>query len=196
MVAGGTLQRHMVIGLSLLAFCVVARLVPHLPNATPLVAVAFVSSMYLTRYYAVLLPLGALLVSDMMIGLYDWRIMLSVYGSYLLISGISWIGSSRQNSFRTASAVIMSGVLFFFITNAAVWAFSPWYEKSLPGLLYAYELGLPFLRNMVFGDLFYTGVLVSAFELVRILQPSARTSVQKRFGNDLGHETLRISQCK
>ena len=52
------------------------------------------------------------------------------------------------------------------VTNYAVWQFSPWYEKSLAGLLESYTLALPFFRNTLLGDLFYSAVLFGAYEAV------------------------------
>jgi hypothetical protein len=57
---------------------------------------------------------------------------------------------------------LSSSIGFFALTNAAVWAFSPWYEKSLAGLLYCYTLALPFFKTMLYGDLVYGFVLLVA----------------------------------
>ena len=138
---------------------------PHAPNATPIVALAFVGSLYLGRRWSIILPLVALLLSDLLIGFYDWRVMLSVYGSFALIGLISWICRKYNSFLSTGMTVIAGSLVFFLLTNTAVWFFSPWYEKSISGLLYSYELGLPFLRNMLIGDMVYTVALVSLFEI-------------------------------
>lgn len=154
--------------LALLAFGISMRLLPHLPNATPLVAIAFVASRYIGKRWSLILPLGALFLSDALIGFYDWRIMASVYGSFALIGGISWMSKKWNNILPIFLTVAGSAILFFLITNGAVWLFSPWYEKSFAGLLYAYELGIPFLRNMVLGDVLYTTALFGVFEFMRM----------------------------
>ncbi len=161
-------KHHLILAVcALLCFAVVARLVPHAPNLTPIAAIAFIGSLYLGRAWALLLPVLALALSDLFIGFYDWRIMLTVYGSYALV-GLASIVAARQRSVPIIGAsVVSASILFFLTTNAAVWAFSPWYEKSIAGLLYAYELGLPFFRNMLMGDLLYTGALVALCEGVR-----------------------------
>ncbi len=51
---------------------------------------------------------------------------------------------------------LMSSMLFFVITNFGVWATSGMYVRDANGLLNAYVLGLPFFKNSLFGDLFYT----------------------------------------
>lgn len=150
---------------ALLAFGVAMRLFPHLPNATPITAIAFAGSFYLGRRWVMALPLFALLASDFVIGFYDWRIMASVYGSFALIACWSYVSRTYGGLFPVFLSIVGSSLFFFFITNGAVWLFSPWYEKSIAGLLYAYELGIPFLRNMLLGDLIYSSVLFGVFEL-------------------------------
>ena len=139
------------------------RFVPHLPNATPLAAIALVASSRLGKTYAILLPLVALFCSDLFIGLYDWRIMASVYGSFALIGAVSWIAQRRRSTAAIGSLSLTSSTLFFVVTNAAVWAFSPWYAKTAAGLLSCYTLALPFFAYMAVGDLLYTTALFTLF---------------------------------
>ena len=148
---------------ALVGFAVAVRLVFHLPNATPLTAIAFVSSLYFGRRYAILLPLLALFLSDLVIGFYDWRIMLSVYGSFALIGVVSFAIKKYPGVLSGAALVFASSLFFFVVTNFAVWIFSPWYAKSIEGLLYCYTLGLPFYRNMLLGDALYTPLLFGVF---------------------------------
>lgn len=160
---------------ALVLFGILMRFVPHMPNATPIAAIAIVSSLYLGKKWAIILPVAVLLLSDVMIGMYDWRIMLSVYGSFVLIGCISWV-CKKYNSFLSIGAsVISSSLIFFLITNSAVWLFSPWYEKTISGLFYSFELGIPFLRNMLIGDIVYSVTLIAVFETVFVI------STMKRF---------------
>lgn len=150
----------------LLLFGVMMRLLPHLPNATPITAIAFAGSFYLGRRWVIALPLLALFFSDLVIGFYDWRIMASVYGSFALIACWSYMSRTYNGPFPVFLSIVGSSLFFFLITNGAVWLYSPWYEKSIAGLLYSYELGLPFFRNMLLGDLLYSAVLFGVFEVV------------------------------
>ncbi len=173
--------RHIIIASLLLVFLGVAvRFLPHLPNMTPIAAIAIVSCIYLRKHLAFTLPLVTLFLSDSAIGFYDWRIMLSVYGSFALIALMGWLGSNHSNPLFTTVKITASSFIFFLITNAAVWAFSPWYEKSIAGLLYAYELGIPFFRNMFIGDLLYTFLFITAFEIYLLLN-TAHAPLRHRF---------------
>ncbi|MDQ5955377.1 MAG: hypothetical protein QG621_380 [Patescibacteria group bacterium] len=158
--------------LGLIGFGLLGRLLPHIPNSTPMSAVALRAGRDLGRIWAVVIPLSAMLIVDAVIGFYDWRILTSVYVSFALIGMVGY-------SMRFVRVWGMGGVVcgssfgFFLITNFAVWLFSPWYAKTLAGLLYCYGLGFPFFLSMLAGDILYTALLFGAFDYVR-----ARTHVR------------------
>lgn len=152
------LRKTIAIGV-LIGLGIGGRLVPHLPNATPITSVALAAGRSLGRTWAVVVPLAALLASDLVIGLYDWRAMASVYVSFALIA---LMGRRARGFSGVTLTLVGSSLLFFIVTNFAVWAFSPWYAKTLDGLWYCYAMGLPFMRNMLLGDLAYSGALLGA----------------------------------
>lgn len=156
------MKKHilLIILVTLIAIGVAGRLTPHLPNATPITALIFATSIYFGRSFSLMIPLAVLLVTDLIIGFYDPMIMLSVYGSFALIALVSWCTRRNPGILSTGYSVLGSSILFFFVTNTAVWWFSPWYAKSFAGLLYCFELALPFLRNMMLGDLIYTPLIL------------------------------------
>jgi hypothetical protein len=157
-------KSKLIISLALIIFGVVCRLIPHMWNFAPIVGISLFAGVYLGRNYALVLPLIAVLVSDTFIGFYEWQIVLAVYGSYLLIGLMSAI-IKRYKKLETIIAVsIMASVLFFIITNWAVWQFSAWYTKDLAGLMQSYTLALPFFRNTLLGNLFYTLALFGCYE--------------------------------
>ncbi len=143
---------------------VAGRLLPHLPNATPVTAITLAAGKHLGRLWSIVIPLMAMVISDSIIGFYNWRILLSVYGSFILIGCMSWLLRKHHGVGVSILTVVSASVMFFLITNFAVWIFSPWYEKSIAGLLYCYMLGLPFMRNMLIGDIFYSTLLLGAHQ--------------------------------
>ena len=153
--------------LVLLAVGIGSRFLPHPPSATALTAVLFAGALYLRPRFTIALAVLLLLWSDMTLGSYELPVMASVYGSFLAIAGLGmWCACTKSTSGRVLM-LAGSSVLFFLITNAALWYFTPWYAKDLSGLMLSYTLGLPFLKNMLIGDFFYTAVLLGAFSLVR-----------------------------
>lgn len=148
----------------IISLAVVARLVPHVPNFTPIAAMALFGGAYLNRRYAILVPLLALFASDLFIGLYSPMVMISVYGSFVLTGLIGLWLKSRRNPRNIVLAVVGSSILFFLITNLSVWAAGA-YARDLSGLVQSYLMGLPFLRGTLSGDLFYTAVFFGGYEL-------------------------------
>lgn len=159
--------RTLFIAVSLLiTIGVFGRLLPHLPNATPITAIIFGSSLFLGRRLSLVVPLAVLLLTDLIIGLYSLELMLAVYGSFALVILLSWWSKKRGDVLATGYTILSSSLLFYLITNTAVWWFSPWYEKSFAGLLYCFEIALPFFRNMLLGDMIYVPLVLGALYLV------------------------------
>ncbi len=150
------------------------RLVPHPPNFTPIGAMALFSGAYLGRRGALALvaPLGALLVSDLIIGFY--RGMPTVYLSVALIVVIGWMALRRVSPIRVGAAAIASSLLFFAITNFGMWLFSGIYPPTLAGLEACFVAAIPFFQNTIAGDLFYAATLFGGFKLAERLIPQLR----------------------
>jgi hypothetical protein len=123
-----------------------------------------------------------MLATDFVIGFYQWQIMLSVYVSFGLAAVLGYAIKSRKSLTLVACASVSSSVLFFIVTNWAVWRFGSMYNLSFYGLMESYLMGLPFFRNAVVGDLAYSLVLFCLFEFARAqaLAFDGRQSVRVR----------------
>lgn len=151
--------------IALLALGIASRFLPHPPDATALTAVLFASALYLGPRITIALGLLMLLWSDVFFGTYELPVMVSVYGSFLLIGGVG-VAFARARSLGVRMLMLASAsFLFFLITNAAVWYFTPWYPKDVSGLILSLTLGLPFLKNMIIADFLYTPALLGALAL-------------------------------
>jgi hypothetical protein len=142
-----------------------SRLIPHPPNLASVSAVALFGGAYLSdRRMAFLIPLAALFLSDLVLGLY--RHMEVVYLSFALIVCIGqWLRSNRTVP-RILGAALASSMLFFLTTNFGVWAFGSMYPMTFDGLLACYVAAIPFFWNTIQGDLFYTVILFGGFMLL------------------------------
>jgi len=145
------------------------RLLPHPPNFTPIFAIALFGGIYLSKKIALSLPLIIMFISDIFIGFYEPKLMFFVYGSFLLCVGMGlWL--KKHKKWQTVlGGSIFSALIFFFLTNLAVWAFTPWYAKTFSGIIQCYTMALPFFRNTLLGNIFYVAVFFGAYELVGIL---------------------------
>jgi len=150
----------------IIAAAAASRLVKHPFNFTPMAAMALFAGCYLKKYWAVVLPLGAMLVGDYFIGFYNWRLMAPVYLGITLAFAIGWFLNQRLKWYTLVFSSLAASVIFFLLTNFAVWAFSGWYALTWAGLLNCFYLALPFFRNTVAGDLVYSGAFFGLYELV------------------------------
>jgi hypothetical protein len=146
------------------------------PNFTPIAAMALFGGTYLNRKYALLVPIIAMLVSDIFIGFYSPIVMFSVYSSFVFAGLIGLWLAKRKSVTNVIFAAAGSSILFFLVTNFAVWFM--WYPRNFVGLTTCYTLAIPFFRNTLLGDLFYTGAFFGGYELVLRLVKKTRLATK------------------
>jgi hypothetical protein len=165
------------LAISLVGLDIVARVAPHAPNVTPIAASAVFAGMVLrSRALALAVPIAALLLSDLVVGAYDWRIMGVVYAALALPALAARWGRARP-VVVLAPLVLSSSLLFFATTNFAVWAFSGMYAHDLHGLVLCYVAALPFLWNTVAGYALWTALLFGSWWSAKFLRAPAAGSM-------------------
>lgn len=150
---------------SVIVAAVLLRLVPHEPNVAPIGAMALFGGAYLSKKYALTLPILAMFVSDIFLGFHNtigW-----VYGSFILTGLIGGLLRNRANPGNVLFASLSSSVLFYLITNFGVWFSGSMYPKDFSGLMQSYLMALPFFRNTLLGDLFYNGVFFGGYAILK-----------------------------
>jgi hypothetical protein len=155
-----------------------SRLIPHPPNFTPIGALAlFGGACYAGRRTAFAVPLGALLLSDLIIGLH--RLVPVVYGYFALMVLLGFWLRGRRTLIPIASATLASSILFFVVINFAVWALGDGYPKTWIGLTECYLAGIPFSRNLLLGDATYATALFGGLALAEQAFPQLREPALK-----------------
>lgn len=140
------------------------RVLPHPANFAPVAALAIFSGTFLPKRLSFIVPITTMLISDYFLGFYEWKIMLSVYISFVLCV---LLGFWLKKRIKISNAIITSlsaSVLFFLITNFAVWAFTNWYPHDLSGLFQCFTMAIPFFRNTLLGDLFHVMAIFGVYE--------------------------------
>jgi hypothetical protein len=171
------------LAMSLVGLDIVARVAPHAPNVTPIAASAVFAGMVLrSRALALAVPIAALLVSDLVAGSYDWRIMSVVYAALALPALLVRWARARP-VVVLAPLVLSSSLLFFATTNFAVWTFSGMYAHDLHGLVLCYVAALPFLYNTVAGDALWATLLFGCWWGAKFLLAPARGGVLPLIGH-------------
>ncbi|OGG13422.1 hypothetical protein A3D77_04985 [Candidatus Gottesmanbacteria bacterium RIFCSPHIGHO2_02_FULL_39_11] len=131
-----------------------------------------ISSLYLGKKWAILVPLITLLISDAIIG--NTSIFLFTWSAYLFLGMVSYCGyrlrkiKSLPKIFASLGFAISGSLWFFLWTNFGVWLLDThhMYEKDMAGLLKSYVMGVPFFKNNLVGNLFFIFISISAVEFI------------------------------
>lgn len=166
------LNSRMIFVITAILVAAIARLLPHWPNFTPVAAIAIFGGAYINRKaLAFVLPVAAMLISDLIIGFHTT--MIAVYTGMIVAVGIGMLLRNRVKAGNVAIASITSSIVFFLITNFAAWytGLMP-YTRDFSGLVQSYIAGLPFFNTGLLGDLFYSTILFGSFYLISRRVPS------------------------
>ena len=138
--------------IALILILALARLIPHPPNFTPIIAVAIMSGYFFKNINLSFLTLVvAMLIGDLFIGFYEN--MIFVYASLLLITFVFYKIANKINLKNLFIYGFIGSLIFFIVSNFGVWALgSPGvqdivYDKSFNGLMECYILAIPFFGN-------------------------------------------------
>ena len=142
------------------------RLLPHLPNVSPVAAMALFGGAYFAdKRMAFIVPFAALFLSDLLLGLHNS--MIFVYAGFALTVMIGFLLQNRATITNTAFAMVTSSVLFFLLTNFGAWMTSALYAKTAGGLMQAYAAGIPFFQNSLLGNLVFAAVIFGGYHLLQ-----------------------------
>lgn len=167
--------------LFLIAVGVLTRIVPHLPNAVPMGAIALYAGARLSRRWAYVVPVAAMVLSDLIMDLahtYAWSgfdpARLVSYATFAAIVAmarlprpvldrLTWTGKARWPGMS-----LQASTLFFVTTNLAAWrAPELGYPATWAGLVTCFTLALPFFYVTLLADLAGTFVLFFGLDPIR-----------------------------
>jgi len=147
---------------------VISRLIPHIPNMTSVGAMALFTGSKYRLITSVFIVGVSMICSDFILGFHP--IMWATYGSFFIAVLLGRI-LKKQNNWKLIGVItLISSFQFFILTNVAVWITGLMYPKTLAGLVQCFVMALPFFRNSLLGDLFYTTIFFGAFEIVAKLR--------------------------
>lgn len=172
------LWMDLLLAVFLVAFDVAARLLPHAPGIWPFAASAlFAGRVMRIPAIAVVVPLAAVLLSNVAFSGDDWRITLVVCAAVTLPAFAGIAIRRWRGAIPVIVAMASCSLIFFAATNFAVWAVSGMYPLTWQGLVQCYVAALPFLDKTVLGDLFWTAVLFGGAWLVQHAPAFSRRAV-------------------
>jgi hypothetical protein len=146
-----------------------------LPNFSPIHALALFCGAYFGRQWLscimVLFVVWAsdVLMSPLLMGQWtffypacEWQ-----YGAYIVMT---LLGSLLHNRIRPNVLLmvsLLSSVLFFVISNFGVWLSGLLYPITQEGLITCYLAAIPFYKNSLLSDLFFSAVIFSAYGWIK-----------------------------
>ena len=178
---------------ALLAMCRWPGLLP--PNFSPVYALAFCAGVYLPGRLAWWLPMGMLLISDILLNAHYGVSILTGYMALNYVAYAALIALGRRLSGASSWLHLLGGgllgaLLFYLITNTAAW-FNPApgpfpqapYPRTLLGWVQALTVGASpwpptwtFFRNTLLSGGLFTALFASIIQLVPQSEPEIRAS--------------------
>ena len=163
----------------LILFASFTRIIPHMPNFTPIGAIALFGGAYLSnKYHAFIIPILSLWLSDLIINnfilnYYDqftwfypgfiWQ-----YATFGIIILIGYFLLKKITLKKVLISSVGSSLIFFIITNFGVWASGSMYPLNINGLISCFVLAIPFYKGTLLGFLFYSSFLFGVFEMSKL----------------------------
>lgn len=178
------LRFGIITGIILLA--ALSRLIPHPANFAPIGGMALFGAAYFSkRYWAYLIPIISMWISDLILNnvvygqyfdhfVWFYSGSIFTYAAFALIVLLGTFTLKKVKISNLAISALSASIIFFLVSNFGVWASSGMYPHTFGGLQACYIAGLPFFKNTILGDLFYSGVLFGAFELLQYRFPVLR----------------------
>jgi len=160
------------------------------PNFSAVYGMAFCAGLFFRGRLQWPLPLGVMLVSDVLLNVYyqgrnpghDFFNSVALlylagnYAAYLALFGLGRWLNPREKFLKLLGGGVLGAVLFYLITNTAAWFFNafqnPEYTKDLAGWLIALTKGTAgyaqtweFFRNTLLSGGLFTSLFVGAMKL-------------------------------
>lgn len=166
-------KRLFVIG-GIILIASITRLIPHPMNFAPLGAMALFGAAYFgNRGMGLLITMLSWFFTDLILNNFmyptDGITLFTFFGffSYASIILIYALGSlllQKVTAVRMIVGSLSASVIFFLVSNFGVWLEGMLYPQTMEGLVACYAAAIPFVKNTLAGDLFYSGVLFLLYE--------------------------------
>ena len=154
--------------LILIVLAALTRFIDHPHNFTAIGAIAlFAGATFRDKRLALILPFVVMLLTDLYFGFHFS--MIPVYLCFLLTVYAGIRIGHRQTPVNIGLGAIITSVIFFLVTNLPFWYMElSLYPPTLEGTLQSYAMALPFFKNQLAGDLFYSAVLFGTFRVYSV----------------------------
>lgn len=164
---------------------IVARLIPHPPNISPMTSISVFGGAQLGRWFGLALTLITLAISDVLLSLVYGHQAFGLWSlfTYTGFAAIVLAGSflhKHLTAMRTVAVILSSTLGFWLWTNFGIWLTGDhgMYPLTSAGLIACYANALPFLGNALVGDLAWGAAFFLSFKGIRAVAPRLGWNVQ------------------
>ncbi len=150
-----------VLGLAMLAL--VATLLPHPANVSPIAALGLFAGTHIRGRLALLVPVFTALFVDLLgNGLYQPVVMASVYAGYLASAPCGrYLIAGRRLRYALPTGIIVASLAFFLISNLGNWL--AFYPPTFADLVQCYLNGLPYFWRTLAGNSIYALLIFGSY---------------------------------
>lgn len=157
-------KQDLIVLSSIILVLIAMRSIFNIPNFNPIGAIALMGGiLFHKKTTAFLVTIGALFLGDIILGLSSPIYMdymfsttfLFVYVAFLLMILLGTALKNRASLMTIFLGSVVSAIVFFLITNAGSWLALN-YDRSLSGLMSAYNAGIPFFRATLVSQLLFS----------------------------------------
>lgn len=161
----------------LILLAALSRLIPHPANFAPIGGMAlFGAAYYSRRVWAFVIPIVSMWISDLILNnvvyaqyfdnfVWFYSGAWFTYGAFILMVLMGIFTLRKMKIPNLLLSALGASIIFFLVSNFGVWFSGSMYPGNFAGLTACYAAGIPFFKNTVMGDLFYTTLLFGAFQL-------------------------------
>ena len=162
----------------LIALVIACRFIPEVGQYTPVFAVLILTAMTFDKKY-MYIPFVGIFASDLLLeyfNYYEFSYLFSSlfflnYGTFLAIYLAMKVYNKRDSLSLISFNVFFAPTLFFIISNFIVWLTSGGaYPYTISGLLYCYEMGIPFYRHHLVSTMIFTPILFAPDLLFKFIK--------------------------
>lgn len=159
-------NKNLKIAALFLLIALVGRIMPHLPNATPLISLCLFAGARFSKSWALACIAAALLLSDLALAIFyhypifgAWQAFTYAWFAVVILTAHKFLrqdvaAKSTKTSFLHGGVFLLASSFGFWAwSNLGVWLVSGGiYPKTLAGIVSCYAMALPFLQSQLCGD--------------------------------------------
>ena len=169
-------KNNYIIANILISLVIASRFIPEVGQYTPVFAVLILTAMIFKKNY-MYIPFVGIFASDMLLQYFNYyefnylfsSLFLFNYLSYLLVYLLIFKFNRKESLLAIGINIFLAPTLFFFFSNFIVWltAGGVIYPYTISGLIYCYEMGIPFYKQHLISTMIFVPILFAPTMIVK-----------------------------